>query len=320
MPIIKKVTSDSLIKEYTDIENIVEVTPIPIIDFPDEVNESSTTIGTITNYQEGSFYTISSNNGSIAYTEGATFEYNAPSVSSDVEDIISVQCTIFNQVPSPILNHSVTILDVIGNTPTPTLSFPDEVSRNSITQGTITNHTPGETYTITTDPGMGTISNIVGNTFDYTAPDNQTGGNLTDHINIQGFINGMNPSSILVHDVTVLNSDDITTTPQLDFPVSVVRNSITTCTITNHTPGTVYTILVSQGTISNIVGGTFDYTAPDAMENTPDTLYVSGTAPGKIESLYAEHPFTIMALFIFDDSAINNDFENNEESNNGFIY
>jgi hypothetical protein len=296
MPLIKRIDEKKILKQYTDQELLIPVTPDPIIDFPDEVDESTTVIGTITNMENNETYDISANYGTVIYSSGNTFQYIIGNIGGlyDLSDTISIRGIIYGRMPSKIIKHTFNIVNTIPATPTPTFIIDSPVHRNYVSYITITNHDLNiESYNVTASLGTIANINIVEGTFDYIAPNNTTGGSLFDVVTVIAKKVGMEESLLASVTVEILNTDAQVVTPILNFPGTVLEETTVVGTITNHVPGNIYTVVPSIGIVSNIVEGAFDYLAPSAITNISATLSITGQRPGSLDSLVLVNNFQV---------------------------
>ena len=112
----------------------------------------------------------------------------------------------------------------------------------------------------------------------------------------------------------------LTAQPLISITSSVNEGGTTQGTITNYDADATYTIWAGLGVISNVSGGTFDFTAHDITNDldTIDSVYIYAEKIGELKSKLTAVAMTIKFVSVEADSAVTFSFATDTENSQGF--
>jgi hypothetical protein len=161
----------------------------------------------------------SANNAATSETNAQTysqnsFDYSQNALTSETNAALSEASALTSQTNAAIseANAAASAAEAAGyasslnidelQTDDVTISIVTTVNENTTIQGTITNYDANATYLI--EATNGTITNITGNTFDYTAPDITDGDDDVDVISYSALVSGKLYSDVNTTGMTIV--------------------------------------------------------------------------------------------------------------------
>jgi len=105
--------------ELVTVENVTEVLPVtpnPVLDIPNSINENEEITVTITNHVPGTVYVLTVDSGVVSNVNDSdgTFTYKAPDINDDIDtsDIITIYASTVGKVRSKLVTYNLNILYV----------------------------------------------------------------------------------------------------------------------------------------------------------------------------------------------------------------
>ncbi len=257
----------------------IPTTASPTLSGVSSSDENSEVVVTITNYDENANYSITVDNGTILNNSDGTLTVTLPDYSTSTVSNVSVSANKSGENPSTATIHSITIVEVVVDTPV--VSGATEADENTDTVITITNY--DNTVTYFPEVTSGSVVDNNDGTFTVSLADYDDATSNT--FSIYATKETQTDSAIAEHTITV----DEVTTPTLDDPIisgdnSGVENAVLTLTITNYDDLNTYITTLSFGTMVDNSDGTFDITLPDYADSTVTAFTIKATRDDYLDS------------------------------------
>lgn len=114
-----------------------------------------------------------------------------------------------------------------------------------------------------------------------------------------------------------------TTQPEVTVPATIVESTTVGCTIDNFDAAATYDIVVTSGSVTPVVAGSFTYTAPSVADGADDVVVVGFTVRASRDNEITSLPTIVNTTVtnytvIADDAIINTDFASNASYINDF--
>lgn len=246
---------------------------------------------TITNYDAGFTYGITTSIGTVARI-GNIITVSPGSVDTDTPSTLTVTATDPGQTISLDAVHNFTVANI--QTADPILSGSGNVNENTDYDVTITNYNAAYTYTVTTSIGSYVRT---GNTI--TVSPGLVSANTPSTVTISATDPGQDPSNDVVHNFTVDNTQ--TTAPTLTGSGSVTESNDYDVTISNYNGTFTYGITLSHGTFVR-TNDVITVSVPAVAGDAPATVTVNATEAGNTISSNTVHNYTILNTVIANDT------------------